>query len=560
MKKIFIIALTLLCSWSYAQTPKWADNARRSVVSVITYDKDGNIKGTGNGFFIRENGIALSDYTLFKDAQSAVVVDVEGSEYSVDCILGANSMYDIVKFRIKTDKSVTALSIAKEPVSQNGTVYVLPYASQKQATPERAKIVSVSTIETKYQYYTLELKTTDKSISCPVTNVNGEVIGMIQRSAEAESTSSYAIDVAYVAELTLNALSGVDYALNSIGIRKGLPEDINQAQVYLIMMSSKLSQEEYFMLINDFIDQFPTMHEGYLRRATYYMTNFTDEESYKLATEDMQKAIEMSTNKDDTYYNICKLIYQAVINGLNYPEWTMEKAMEMIDHAIQISSQPLYIQAKGELYLSMQDYQNAFDCFMQVNNSNLRSEESLFNAARCKQYLGEQDEALALMDSTIAFLGSSLTKKAAPYVFHRGQMKMEQQQYREAVADFNEYERLMLGEAGAEFYYVREQAEIQCRLNQQAINDIEKAVEMEPDQLVYIIEQIVLYTKFNLYEKAIPAAKKGIELDPENSDLYRMLGYCQLQMGLKKEGTENLLKAKELGDPSAEDLIKKYAK
>ena len=44
----------------------WVDKAKRAVFSVVTYDQNDKILNTGNGFFVTEDGVALSDYTLFK--------------------------------------------------------------------------------------------------------------------------------------------------------------------------------------------------------------------------------------------------------------------------------------------------------------------------------------------------------------------------------------------------------------------------------------------------------------------------------------------------------------
>ena len=71
MKKsiLFTFVLCLLSQWSVAQAPKWVEKAKRSVFSIVTYDKDDKIQNTGNGFFVTEDGVALSDYSLFKGAQ-----------------------------------------------------------------------------------------------------------------------------------------------------------------------------------------------------------------------------------------------------------------------------------------------------------------------------------------------------------------------------------------------------------------------------------------------------------------------------------------------------------
>ena len=86
--------------WSMAQAPKWVEKAKRAVFSVVTYDKNDKILNTGNGFFVTEDGIALSDYSLFKGAERAVIVNFEGKQMPVNAILGADDMYDVIKFRV----------------------------------------------------------------------------------------------------------------------------------------------------------------------------------------------------------------------------------------------------------------------------------------------------------------------------------------------------------------------------------------------------------------------------------------------------------------------------
>lgn len=69
MKKILILPFLLffLIQGSMAQTPKWVEKAKRAVFSVVTYDKNDKMLNTGNGFFVSEDGLALSDYTLLKE-------------------------------------------------------------------------------------------------------------------------------------------------------------------------------------------------------------------------------------------------------------------------------------------------------------------------------------------------------------------------------------------------------------------------------------------------------------------------------------------------------------
>ena len=115
MKKLLLILLCLSSQWIMAQkdAPKWVDKAKRAVFSIVTYDQEDKLMNTGNGFFISEDGIALSDYTLFKGAQRAVIITSEGKQMPVKNIMGVNDMYDIVKFRVDVDKKAPGtLSVA----------------------------------------------------------------------------------------------------------------------------------------------------------------------------------------------------------------------------------------------------------------------------------------------------------------------------------------------------------------------------------------------------------------------------------------------------------------
>ena len=176
MKKILILPLVLffLVQGSMAQTPKWVEKAKRAVFSVVTYDKNDKMLNTGNGFFVSEDGLALSDYSLFKGAERAVVITADGKQMPVDVILGANDMYDVIKFRVAiTEKKVPALNVAKAAPEVGADAWMLPYSTQKSIACVSGKVKDVSKVAGEYHYYTLGMQMKDKMVSCPVMNAEG---------------------------------------------------------------------------------------------------------------------------------------------------------------------------------------------------------------------------------------------------------------------------------------------------------------------------------------------------------------------------------------------------
>lgn len=565
MIKQTILSFACCVIWQAASAqalPKWDAKARKAVFSIVTYGKDDKILNTGNGFYISENGVAVSDYSLFKGAERAVVVTAEGKEFPVTYILGANGMYDVIKFRTGYEKKSAALTPASQPGLVGQTVYLLPYSTQKEATGQSGTILRTDTIKNNSFYYTLDMKTSDKTVSCPVMNEAGEVLGLIQKSMDQKSETSYAIDVNYAKNLSISALSVNDMSLRSIGIKKELPEDESQALVFLFMASSQFDRDEYRELLDEFIRKYPKNSEGYSRRATLYVS-MGDEDHFKLAEEDMVRMLKVSDNKAEGHYNISKLIYSYVMSldgEQPYGDWTLDRALEEINRALEEDSQGLYHQLRGDICFAQQNYEDAFASYEAVNHSPLASASSFYSAAKTKELIegADKKESIALMDSAVARFITPYGSDAAPYLYERARMKAEDGQHREAVKDFNAFYDAMKGQVSAEFHLIREQSEMQCRMYEQAINDINEAIEMESDNGEYWVEKGSIHLRVKQPDEAIKALRKAVELNPEDAVAYRMMGYALIMQGSNEEGIASLEKAKELGDTVAPGLIEKY--
>ena len=161
------------------------------------------------------------------------------------------------------------------------------------------------------------------------------------------------------------------------------------------------------------------------------------------------------------------------------------------------------------------------------------------------------------MDSAIARLNKPYLSDVAPYFFERAELHVQAKKFRNAVIDYNTFYEASNGNVNAMFYYQREQAEMQCRMYQQALNDINKAVELAPDDENLWAEKGAVHMRVNQLDEAIPAFEKAISLNAEYAAAYRMLGYCYSLKKMKKEAKVNYEKAKQLGDTVVDQLIDK---
>lgn len=553
MKKILLILITCQLSLitAFAQ-PVWVKKATKSVFTLKTFAADGSLIGSSNGFFTGPNGEAISSFTPFKGASRAVIIDAHGKELKVTGILGVNDMYDVAKFRVEGKSQPLIIASGTAPIGSNA--WLLPY--HELTNVKKGPVRKAETFLNDYAYYTVAMTMPGNTVSCPLLNDAGEAIGLMQQPASAKDTLSYAVSARFADSLKISALSMNDPALKMTLVKKELPQALKEATLLLFLAASQTDSASYATLIEDFIAQFPDAPDGYIYRAQQE----SGAGDFASAESDMDRAIKVSQQKDDALYNYALLIYNKEIyqSHLPYENWNLDKALKLIREAIKIQPEAAYRQQEANILYAQKNYEDAYQIFSNLCATDMRNAENFFAAAKCKEMLKDTTAMLALMDSTLSTFNRPYLKEAAPYLWSRAQARRDAGKYREAVSDMNDYEELMKANVNDNFYYVRHQTEIEGRLYQQALNDINRAIQINPQETLYYAEKASLQVRVGLYDDALETANELIGINAEDSDGYLFLGLAQCLKGNKKGGIPNLKKAQEMGNTQAEGLIEKY--
>ena len=553
MKKILLILFTIHCSLVTFAQPSWVKKATKSVFTLKTFSADGSLIASSNGFFTGPSGEAVSSFSPFKGASRAIIIDYQGKETEVVSILGANDIYDVARFRVANNKT-QPLPFCMTAMPEGSTAWLLPYHETK--TLLSGPVRKAESFQQNYTYYTVALTSPEHTENCPLLNDEGEVIGMIQPSAVANDTLSYAISALFADSLRITGIGFNDPALQLTSIRKELPDDLKEANVALYMVSTRNDSVAYQELIEDMIRKFPNAPDGYTYRAQQHATDG----DYAAADQDMAMAIKVSDAKDEARYSLARMIYskEVYLPEPPYENWTLDRALSEIRNAINDNPQPTYRQLEGNILFAQKNYPEAYDVFMSLTTTPLRNAETFFSAAKCQALMRDTTAMLSLLDSCVSTFSKPYLKEAAPYIWERASARRDAGKYREAIIDMNEYEKLMSANINDSFYYIRHQTDIQARLYQQALNDIREAIRINPKETLYYAEKASLEVRVGLFDDAEATAKECIALEPDNSDGYLFLGLAQCMKDNKTEGLANLRKAKELGDPQADSLIEKY--
>ena len=558
MKRIItILFAACVCCMASAQPDKWVKKASKAVFTLKTFNANDELIGSSNGFFITADGIAVSSYTPFRGASKAVIIDAMGKEYPVKSIIGANDTYDIAKFRVDASKC-QPLRTAPTAVGENTQLWLLPYNAKNGYSCTAATVKSVQKVQNDYDYYTLEGNGSENTVGCPYLNAAGDVVGIKQQSSSDDNATQYAVGATFATGLKMTGLSLNDAALKATSIKKELPDELDQAILTLYLASSIGDANSFVGLVDDFIEKFPQAPDGYSYKAQIMAAK----DNYPEADKYMKLAIENATDKAEAHYNYAKMMYQNLLyfHDSASHAWTYEQALEEAEQAVALDPQLAYVTQKAQLLFACKRYDDSYTTFQDAIAKGAHNAECFYGAARCKEQLNDTTAYIALLDSAVATFSQPYLKEAAPYIYARGQALAENGQYRLAVNDFNEYENLMISQINSEFYYIRSQVEVKGRLFQQALNDLDKAIDKDPSVILYRSEKASLQIRVKLTDEAIETASECIRLFPDSSDGYLFLGLAQCLKGDKALGVVNLLKAKDRGDAQADVLIEKYGK
>lgn len=531
---------------------KQVKKAAASIFSLTTFKTDGTLLASTNGVFINDNGEAISAFYPFVGADSAVVIDTNGNALPVDVIIGANELYDVCKFKV--NGKTTPIKIASTPSNDGEKVWMLGYSIKNQDA-KQVPIQKTELFMDKYTYYIFSSETPENMEGCPFVNAKGELIGILQHANHSEGT--HAVDAHFMKDMQINnGLSLADPVLRQTTIRTQLPAKEEDALVTL-MMASEQNKKNYLKYIQDFKRSFPHAVDGYAAQARQYANK---KEFAKAATE-METAIQNVHKKDAAHAEYAKIIFhqQLFQPDSTYLAWSLDKALAEAQKAYEINPLPAYQHQQAQIIYSKGNYQKAYDMFIALTKTNLRSGELFYEAAQAKAQLkANQAEILSLLDSAVAACPQPLTPIAAPFVLARGAAYDQAGDYKKAIMDYNRYDTLMLGRANHEFYYTRFNCNVKLRRYQQALNDIAHAAVLNRQEPTYLAEMASLQLKVNYIDDALKTTELCIGIAPNYPDIYLIKGLALIQKKQKKLGIEAFEKAKQLGDKRAQDYIDKY--
>ncbi len=570
-KNFFLAALAVAAlhiSPLKSETLVSVKDANKAVLKLNAYAADGKLLRQSTAVFVSEKGELVAPYSALLNAHHAAVVDSKGKQYNLYRILGANSTTDLVKFSVTGVTKNDYFQIASAPSVVGSQLQILHYSTEKKNAPVSVSVESQEPYND-YAYYQISAKNDSVNFSCPLIDAEGNLVAFVQQNVGKNATSACAIDARFVSQLSIgNSLSALSSDLNALSLPKALPADKSEALNSLFLLP-QADSIRCLTAYSDFVEAYPELPDGYVYRAKYWAAH----KQFGKSTSEFLTALEkakgctdsIAQKEDAIHYAWSSLIYRNVVeegrDSTLSNNWNLAKAIDEADQAYAAQPSSLYKVQKGNCYYVMRHYKEAFDNFkLACDDKQFASSETFFSAAKSLEMAqGANDEVLALLDSCIAHVPERAGAQYAQYYLERSQRLLMAEKYREAVLDYNQYEQL-IGPRNLDerFYDLRSQAEEKAHMYQQAVDDLNTAINISKQPVVYQIDKAALLLNIGEFAQAIETAQSVLKTLPNNTDCYKIMGIAHGELKHKALAIDCLQKAVQLGDESANRYLEKY--
>ena len=124
-----VLYLILFSTITYAKevTDILIKEREQSVFVLQCFNEKNQLTTTSTGFFIDQNGLALTNVHVFKDAYRAKIQTSNGKIYDVEKVVDYNPSLDIAKIYIKKNgnASFTPIRLAKKAPEKGEEIFTL---------------------------------------------------------------------------------------------------------------------------------------------------------------------------------------------------------------------------------------------------------------------------------------------------------------------------------------------------------------------------------------------------------------------------------------------------
>lgn len=309
-----VALLAVIANWSNTTSPAPAAQStapttafdparvRQSVLTLLCYNKAGNLIGQGSGFLMRADGIAITNWHVAKSAYSMSGTGGDGRVYKVSRFINVDSDADLVLLQLTNEDDTPVTGVVPVRVADSRTVaagqkvFTISAPQGLDQTVSDGLLSAIRSFEGQ-QYLQISAPVSHGSSGGPVFNSQGEVVGIIKGLLPSGQNLNFAIPIDAAVRLLNAPARGAMAAARSANSNADAPESSDPSAIFNRGYAA-FNKQEYAVAARYFeqvLAAKPTETAALFNAALSYlnMGNFGQ------ATDYFQRFLELARPDDD---------------------------------------------------------------------------------------------------------------------------------------------------------------------------------------------------------------------------------------------------------------------
>jgi serine protease Do len=171
--------------------------AEPCVFLIYAMDKEDNITGSGTGFFINGQGLAVSNHHVFKGSSNWKIKLKSGKIYPVTSVIHSDEEVDYIIFKVAIDSS-PFLHLSEQLPDKGEDIFVLGNPKGLESTVTRGVVSAYRSLHTRHDYIQIDAAISPGSSGSPVMNMQGDVIGIATAKLDQCESCNFAVNIQLV--------------------------------------------------------------------------------------------------------------------------------------------------------------------------------------------------------------------------------------------------------------------------------------------------------------------------------------------------------------------------
>jgi serine protease Do len=171
--------------------------AEPCVFLIYAMDENESVTGSGTGFFINGQGLAVSNHHVFKGGKNWKIKLKSGKFYPVSSVIHSDAELDYLIFKVSIDNS-PFLHLSEQLPEKGEDIFVLGNPKGLESTVTRGVVSAYRSLNKRNDYIQIDAAISPGSSGSPVMNMQGEVIGIATAKLDQCESCNFAVNIQLV--------------------------------------------------------------------------------------------------------------------------------------------------------------------------------------------------------------------------------------------------------------------------------------------------------------------------------------------------------------------------